>query len=64
MQFIEEAKEQIIFKFESIFWPDKGRMEVRSLCGLIYWKKNLGKMFQFVLSKYEDVLEVTKLGME
>lgn len=53
VQFIGEAKEWIIFKFESLFWPDKGRMEVRSLYGSIYWKKNLGKMLEFVLSKYE-----------
>lgn len=53
-RFMEEGKEQLVFKSESIFWPIKRG----SSGGSTYWKKNLGKMCAFVLSKDEDTLEV------
>lgn len=42
-QFLGEGKEQILSKYESMFWPNKARMGIRSSGSSIYWK-NLGKM--------------------
>lgn len=55
-QFMEEGKEQLVLKYESVF----GLIKRGSSGGSRYWKKNLGKMCAFVLSKDEDTLDVTK----
>lgn len=51
--FIGEGKAHIVSKFRFIFWPDKARMEMRCSGGSIYWKKNLLKMSEFVVSQDE-----------
>lgn len=57
-----KGKKQIMLKYESDFWLDKARMGVRSPGGSIYWKKNLGKLCAFQLSKDEHMLEVAEAG--
>lgn len=58
-QFMGEGREQILSKFESMFWPDKEGMGLRSPGGSIYWKTNLGKMSEFMLIQDESTLKIS-----
>lgn len=62
-QFIGEGKEHIISNFESIFRADKARIGVRSPGGSIYWKKNLSKICDFILSQNEKPLVIGEAGL-
>lgn len=57
-QFIGEGKEHIEV-WVHIF-SCKERIGMRSLGGLIYWKKNLSKIYEFVLIQDEKTLEITE----
>lgn len=50
-QVFGKGMEHIVTKFQSIFWPNKARVGVRSPGGSIYWKKSL--LCDFVLNQDE-----------
>lgn len=61
-QFVGEGREHIVAKFQSVYWPDKSSIWVRSLGGSIYKKNNLNTMTDFVLDQNEETPEIAKGG--
>lgn len=62
-QFIADGREQIVAKFQSMYWPNKARVGVRSLGGFIYQRKNVSMMRDFVEDQNEEIVEVAKAGL-
>lgn len=50
-KFVGEGIEHVLANFQSVFWPDKTRVGVRSPGGSIYWKKNSSTMIVLILSR-------------
>lgn len=61
--FVGEGREYIVSKFQSIYWPDKLRVGLRSPGGSIYIKKSLSTMSDFVLDQPEQTLEITETDL-
>lgn len=57
-----EGRKHIVAILQSMFWPGKARMEVRSPGGSIYWKKNLSMIYDFILNQDEKTLEIAETG--
>lgn len=60
-QFAGGGKAHIVSKFQSIFWPDRVRIEMRSPRGSIYWRTLMEKFCAFVENKTPKPLEIPKI---